>query len=159
MKTFYDFFGSKVHFSFQKEDFFTEAEHVIVICYMKGKWLLTEHKKRGLEFPGGKVERGECIEAAAKREVYEETGALCTKLNWIAQYQVDADKHFVKAVYFAEIDQLIKKDEYLETNGPILIEDSVLEQRFNHQFSFIMKDKVMTYCLTRIKNDFDLSHS
>ncbi|MGP7818368.1 RNA deprotection pyrophosphohydrolase [Niallia sp. 01092] len=157
MDTFYDFYGSKVTFSFQKEEFPTKAEHVIVICYMRGKWLLTQHKKRGLEFPGGKVECGECIEDAAKREVYEETGAIIQNMHWIAQYQVHLkNNYFVKAVYFAVVDKLMKKEDYLETNGPILIEDSDLEQRWNDQFSFIMKDNVMKLCLSKIKEEFYL---
>ncbi|MFT8319791.1 MAG: RNA deprotection pyrophosphohydrolase [Bacillus sp. (in: firmicutes)] len=157
MDTFYDFYGSKVRFSFQKEEFSTSAEHVLVICFMEGKWLLTQHKKRGLEFPGGKVESGESIETAARREVYEETGAIITKVHWVAQYQVHLENTcFLKAVYFAMVNQLTKKEDYLETNGPILIEDSILEQRCNDRFSFIMKDNVMKKCLNRIKQDFCL---
>jgi len=155
MELFYDYFGSKVHFSFFSEEFNEEAEHVIVICYKEGQWLLTKHKKRGLEFPGGKSEAGESIEAAAKREVYEETGALIKELHWVAQYEVFApNKSFCKAVYFAHIDQLIKKVDYFETDGPILLTESEIEKRSKKMFSYIMKDSVMDFCLQHIKEKF-----
>lgn len=155
MELFYDYLGSKVHFSFSSDDFNQEAKHVIVICYKEGQWLLTKHKKRGLEFPGGKLEEGECIEAAAKREVYEETGALIKKLHWVAQYEVfGKDKSFCKAVYFAHIDQLIKKVDYLETDGPFFVTESQIKERRQEMFSYIMKDFVMDLCLKRVKEKF-----
>ena len=48
---------------------------MFVICRFYQQWLLTKHKIRGWEFPGGKKEEGETLEEAAIREVEEETGA------------------------------------------------------------------------------------
>ncbi len=51
---------------------------VSVVVFQSGRFLLVERAKnpgRGMHaFPGGKVEQGEVLEAAARRELVEETG-------------------------------------------------------------------------------------
>lgn len=53
-------------------------KHVIVVsCLVRndeGKILLIRHPRRGWEIPQGRVEEGEDLLAAARREVREETG-------------------------------------------------------------------------------------
>lgn len=61
MLTFRDFYHNEIRLSFLDHPFSKEPKHVWVICRFKGKWLLTKHKDRGLEFPGGKVEEGESL--------------------------------------------------------------------------------------------------
>jgi 8-oxo-dGTP diphosphatase len=46
----------------------------VLVTSDEGKILLVEGFRRGWEFPGGYVDRGESIHAAAKREVKEESG-------------------------------------------------------------------------------------
>lgn len=41
-----------------------------------GDLVLSNNRRRGLEVPGGHVEPGESMKVAAKRETFEETGAL-----------------------------------------------------------------------------------
>ncbi|MDQ7862293.1 NUDIX domain-containing protein [Peribacillus frigoritolerans] len=53
-----------------------------VLSRYKGRWVLTKHRERGFEFPGGKREAGESIEETAIREVYEETGGLVGQLQF-----------------------------------------------------------------------------
>lgn len=49
----------------------------VIIAKFQKKYVLVKHKKRTtLEFPGGKREINEDILECAKRELYEETGAL-----------------------------------------------------------------------------------
>lgn len=49
----------------------------VIAAKYKGKWVLCKHKDRDTyEFPGGHREPGEDILATAKRELYEETGAI-----------------------------------------------------------------------------------
>ena len=57
METFQDVNGNQVQISFQRDFFSETSEHVLVICSFYGQWLLTKHKVRGLEFPGGKREK------------------------------------------------------------------------------------------------------
>ena len=51
--------------------------HSVIICVIKRstptKFLMVKHKERGWEFPGGKIQVNEEIDAAAIRELFEET--------------------------------------------------------------------------------------
>ncbi|GEN32407.1 8-oxo-dGTP diphosphatase [Cerasibacillus quisquiliarum] len=151
MYIFTDYYNNQVRFSFQNHPFSKYPKHVWVICNYKNKWLLTNHKERGLEFPGGKVEHGETAEEAAIREVKEETGGVVETIDYIGQYHVNGKASTViKNVYFAEIKKLEEQSTYYETYGPILLKeipDNVKEQE---TYSFIMKDDVLTYCMKKI---------
>lgn len=68
-----------------KEDY----TRVICVCRYQGKYLFSYNKKReGWEVPGGHIEEGESWEEAAKREMYEETGATNIKLTPICAYKI-----------------------------------------------------------------------
>lgn len=143
--------GSSVTLSEKRHSFKAEPTHVIVICVHNDTWLLTNHKSRGLEFPGGKLENGETLEDTAIREVYEETGAKLKKLMYLGEYQVTDDAGtFVKAIYYGEVEELMERTSYHETNGPIHVKGNILEDRFNDNFSFIMKDQVIEYAVHKI---------
>ncbi|GLB58600.1 RNA deprotection pyrophosphohydrolase [Cytobacillus sp. NCCP-133] len=151
METFLDANGGEVRLSFKKGAFSDDPKHVLVICRYNGRWLLTHHKVRGWEFPGGKAEPGEEIEEAARREVYEETGAILKSLEFIGEYEVHADnRSFVKAIFYGEAGKLEKKPQYYETNGPVLLEGNLIQQRWDKKFSFIMKDLVVEKSLEKI---------
>lgn len=154
MKTFLDLVGNKVELSFKEHTFSEETKHVLVICQNNGDWLLTHHKKRGLEFPGGKKEAGETLEAAARREVYEETGAIVSRLKKIGEYRVsDLEGAFVKAVYWGDVEQINPKEDYLETNGPAVVKGDILKLRFGPEYSFIMKDQVIEECIHKLEKN------
>ena len=94
----------------QRVDLFTEPGragmapgHVLVAACEGGKWLMTVHPSRGLEWPGGKMEEGETPEEAAVREAYEETGAAIVNLRFVADYIVHADPPFCKRVFAADL--------------------------------------------------------
>ena len=55
--------------------FLLSQKHVWVVCRYGDQWLLTHHLRRGLEFPGGKVELGETPEEAAVREFMKKPAA------------------------------------------------------------------------------------
>jgi 8-oxo-dGTP diphosphatase len=151
METFQDANGNHVQISFQRDYFSETSEHVLVICSFYGQWLLTKHKVRGLEFPGGKREVGETLEEAAVREVYEETGASLKMIERSGDYKVTGDKQtFVKTVYYGEVERLEQKEDYFETEGPVLVGGDLLSLRMQDDYSFIMKDKVIEKVLTKI---------
>lgn len=151
MEIFNDANGGLVKLSFQGNSFSEQPKHVLVICRMGRHWLLTKHKERGLEFPGGKVELGETLEEAARREVMEETGATVAKLTFIGEYEVTNHAgSFVKAIYYGLIENITEKDDYFETSGPKLIEGDLLSLRWGAKYSFIMKDQVVEKSILRI---------
>ena len=137
---------------FSPEPTFGEAWHVLVVCRFQDQWVLTHNRKRGLEFPGGKREKGETIEEAAIREVYEETGGVASHLRFLGQYKVhDATKPFVKSIYYTELSELKPKHDYLETNGPVLRANLPKDIKRDSDFSFIMKDEVLPLCLKQLQ--------
>ncbi|WP_096152868.1 MULTISPECIES: RNA deprotection pyrophosphohydrolase [Bacillus] len=152
MYEFEDIHHNNVVFSFEDHPFSKEPKHVWVICTFEDKWLLTQHRNRGLEFPGGKVEVGESALEAAIREVKEETGGIVTTINYIGQYKVSGkEKTIIKNVYFAEIAELVKQESYFETHGPILLKTLPDKIKQNGKYSFIMKDDVLPLSLNRLK--------
>ncbi len=70
-------------------------KRVVTLCLIRqGTHILLGHKKRGFGEGkwngfGGKVESGETIEQAAKREVYEETGLVVEALERIGQAEFE----------------------------------------------------------------------
>lgn len=151
MHVFKDFYSNEVKLSFDDHPFSLNPKHVWIICRYKDKWLLTKHKERGYEFPGGKVELGETAEEAAVREVMEETGAVLKTLNYLAQYYVVGKSgSVIKNVYYAEVDKLIEQPTYFETEGPILMDSLPEDLKENKNYSFMMKDEVLSHCLNII---------
>ncbi|NRD76232.1 nucleoside triphosphatase YtkD [Bacillus sp. BRMEA1] len=151
MITFLDQNGHIVELSFSKHAFSEKANHVLVICQYGDCWVLTRHKVRGLEFPGGKCEPGETLEEAARREVYEETGAILDDLQFLAEYKVSGETGaFVKSVFWGRVNTIEQTKSYHETNGPDVVQGDLSRVRFDKEYSFIMKDQVIEECLKYI---------
>lgn len=150
--TFQDYYKNEVQLTFNDRAFISEPRHVLVICRYNEKWLLTRHSRRGLEFPGGKVEAGELSKHAAVREVWEETGARLSSIEWLGQYKVTGKAEVIyKNVYFARVEKLIEKEDYMETLGPVLCADLPEDLKNDVSFSFLMRDDVIPYCLAELK--------
>lgn len=61
----------------------------VIISRSNGKWVFCKHKERDTyEVPGGHREVGEDILETAKRELYEETGAVKFNIKSICVYSV-----------------------------------------------------------------------
>ena len=150
MFTFFDENGCKCELSFREGPFEIEPKHVLVFVFHEGKWLCTINKKRGVEFPGGKVEPGETLEEAAIREVYEETAVQISDLKWFAYYVVHDTTTFCKAVFTGRVDRI---DEFVEEHETLGMTWLTCEQLENHSnLSFYMKDEGMKKMLQEVKH-------
>lgn len=64
-------------------------KYVIIMARFESRWIFVRHKNRSTwELPAGHIELCESSEIAARRELYEETGALVFDLIQLAYYSV-----------------------------------------------------------------------
>ena len=139
--TFKDLQGAHVELTFGENRMGMEARHVLVVLKHDGKWLVTRHFVRGIEFPGGKAEEGETIAEAAIREAIEETGVTVTDLVKFAEYVVISNVIFCKAVFTGKVSSIEEDPQLFETEGALWMTDDELENC--NELSFHMKDAGM----------------
>lgn len=81
-------------------------EYMVIAARHKNQWVIVRLKDRSdWCFPGGHREEGETMDEAARRELFEETGATRYEgLERIAQYSVDhGDRISWGTIYHADI--------------------------------------------------------
>lgn len=80
----------------------------VIVSRHNGKWIFCKHRQRKTyECPGGHREAKESIDEAAKRELWEETGATQYELHRIAVYSVQNGKEETFGMlYFADVHKL-----------------------------------------------------
>lgn len=78
---------------------------VVILAKCGDKIVLCRHRDRSTwEFPGGHREIGETVDAAARRELWEETGALDFDIEPLCPYAVTGeDGESFGMLYFARI--------------------------------------------------------
>ncbi|MBQ8596450.1 MAG: NUDIX domain-containing protein [Lachnospiraceae bacterium] len=109
----------------------TLLKFAVIISRTKDKWVFCKHKERDTyEVPGGHRESGEDIEETARRELYEETGALSFEIKPICVYSVVREAGVDEGVpgetfgklYYAEIEEF-EKELHSEIEKIILTDD------------------------------------
>ena len=83
----------------------------VIVSKSQGKWVLCKHRMRNTyECPGGHKEDGEAILTTAKRELYEETGAIDYSIKQICVYSVCGNDSVIEnkvetfgMLYYADI--------------------------------------------------------
>lgn len=93
----------KVNFYNSVDD--SKLKFAVIVSRHNGKWVLCKHKERDtFECPGGHREIDETIIETAKRELWEETGAVQFTLQEICVYSVWRDqKETYGMLYYADI--------------------------------------------------------
>ena len=84
-----------------------EMAYAVIAAQYGGKWVFVRQKaKTTWEIPGGRKERGESILQTARRELYEETGAIDFELREICDYSVTRDETRFGRLFYADITAL-----------------------------------------------------
>jgi 8-oxo-dGTP diphosphatase len=117
----------------------------VIIARSNGKWVFCKHKERNTyEIPGGHRETGEPVIETARRELYEETGALDFSLTPVCVYSVTAPDNFdgqetFGMLYYAdvrrfeeelhsEIEKIVLTDELIDSWTYPLIQPKMIEE-------------------------------
>lgn len=95
-------------------------KYVVTFARYKNKWVICRHKGRSTwETSGGHIEAGESPIEAAKRELYEETGALNFDISPLCDYWACDEPHETEnitwangQVFLADVKTIGKLPEY-----------------------------------------------
>jgi len=88
-----------------------ELKFAVIGASFQGKWIFVKHKERDTwEIPGGHREVGEDINNTAKRELFEETGALEFEIrpicDYLCDYSLTEDEASYGRLFYAEVKKL-----------------------------------------------------
>lgn len=99
----------------------------VIITEHEGKWVFCRHRKRETwEVPGGHREEGEAIVETARRELYEETGAVRFDLWPVCVYCVMTPENGEESfgmLYYARVQEF--EQELHSEIGQIIIDEAL----------------------------------
>lgn len=142
--------GLQVDLYFHEHEYKYEIapEHILVVVRKGAKFLCTIHNKRGIEFPGGKVEKNETLQQAAVREVFEETGVHIENTKVIGHYIVRDIQPFCKVIFIANVENEETHFMKHETKGRVWLTEAELWKQPN--LSFYMRDEGMKHIVQEV---------
>ena len=96
-----------------------QPAYVVIVASWRGKWIFCKHKERDTwEIPGGHIEPGETPLEAARRELFEETGAIKADMVQVCLYSVEpcdgTGRTSYGALYDADVRELGPLPENME---------------------------------------------
>ena len=98
----------------------SEYTRVVCVCRYHGKYVFCYNKKRNSwEIPGGHIESDETWQEAAKREMYEETGATKIEVTPVSVYKIST----FALLCFCEILEMEKLPEDYEMSKIMFSDD------------------------------------
>ena len=117
-----------VHFYETADD--TLLKFAVIVSKSNGKWVFCKHKERDTyEVPGGHRENGETILEAAKRDLFEETGAIAFDIKPVCVYSVtgktrvnETGEESFGMLYYAEI-SAFEKELHSEMEQVLLLDE------------------------------------
>ncbi|AHM56360.1 NUDIX hydrolase [Peptoclostridium acidaminophilum DSM 3953] len=88
-------------------------KYVIIASRYEGRWVFCKHRDRTtLEMPAGHREEGESVIEAARRELYEETGATDYEIQKIGAFCVEGGGSVFSMLLMASIRKLSPLPDY-----------------------------------------------
>ncbi len=120
--------------------------YVIIVAQFQNQWLFVRHRERSTwETPAGHIERGELPDAAAGRELFEETGAVEFELEPVCKYSVD-DGHLKRygQLFYARVRKL----------GPLPGSEIAERHLFTDMPKHLSYPKVQPHLIRRVWNDY-----
>lgn len=119
-----------MHVNFYETADDTLLKFAVIVSKSNGKWVFCKHKERDTyEVPGGHRENGETILEAAKRELFEETGAIAFDIKPVCVYSVtgktrvnETGEESFGMLYYAEI-SAFEKELHSEMEQVLLLDE------------------------------------
>ena len=119
----------------------------VILSKHQGKWVYCKHKERSTyEVPGGHREENETILETAKRELYEETGAVEYRITPVAVYSVvDNGEETFGMLFYADI-QMFETELHCEIEQVELFDDMPKNLTYPLIQPVLVEEYLKKYC-------------
>jgi len=125
-----------------------QYKYVVIVSRHQGKWVwVRKHGAETWELPAGHIEVGEEPAQAAKRELWEETGAIDYNLYPICDFAIiEAEKRSYNQLFFAEIKSFENlpnseiEEVLLRKNTPRLLTHGAIQPILLRKVKVFLKD-------------------